>query len=72
MLLLDSEQILAERVDSVLATFEAVDFGDVTELATATTVLIVLDVLVRVDGFDHLLVLVVFVLKLVIHVEYFL
>lgn len=72
LLLFDSEQILTERVDSVLATFKAVDFGDVAELAAAPSVLVVLDVLVRVDGLDQLLVLVVVVLKLVIDVAYFL
>ena len=38
------------------------------ELSTSTPVLVVLDVLVRVDGFNHLLVLVIVVLKLVIKI----
>ena len=55
-----AKQVLAEWINSILATLETFDFRDMPQLATATTILIILNMLVRVDYLDHLLLQFVF------------
>ena len=50
-----AKQVLAEWINSILATLETFDFRDMPQLATATTILIILNMLVRVDYLDHFL-----------------
>ena len=55
-----SEKILAEGVDGVFSPLEAFNLGNMSQFASATTVFIVLDVLVWIDYLDHFLFLLVF------------
>lgn len=47
------KEVLAEGLDSVMTSLEGLDFGDVAELSPSAAVLLVEDVLVRVDYPDH-------------------
>ena len=58
--LFHSKQVLAEWINSILATLEAIDFRDMSQLAATATILIILNMLVRVDNLDHLLLQFIF------------
>ena len=47
------KEVLAEGLDSIMTSLEGLDFGDVAELSPSAAVLLVEDVLVRVDYPDH-------------------
>jgi hypothetical protein len=52
-LLLHVEQVLAERIDSIWTTFKASNLGDVPKFSLSSTIFIVLNVLIRVNRFNH-------------------
>ena len=48
------KEILAERLNCVMASLEGLNFGDMAELSPPATVLFIKDMLVGVDNPDHL------------------